>query len=107
MFRSALTLAAVAMLAAPAAAATYSAKLATQSQTGRIAVSDLLWTCGEQGCVGSTKTSRPLVLCQGLAKKAGRIDSFTVDGRDIAAAELERCNASARASTPQAAATAR
>jgi len=107
MLRSALTLAAVAMLAAPAAAATYSAKLAAPQQASRIAVSDLLWTCGEQDCVGSTKTSRPLVLCQGLAKKAGRIDAFTVDGRDIAAAELERCNASARASTPQAVATAR
>jgi len=107
MLRSALTLAAVAMLAAPAAAATYSAKLAAPPQASRIAVSDLLWTCGEQDCVGSTKTSRPLVLCQGLAKKAGRIDAFTVDGRDIAAAERERCNASARASTPQAVATAR
>ena len=107
MFRSALTLAAVAMLAAPAAAATYSAKLATPSQAPRIAVSDVLWTCGAQGCTGSTKNSRALVLCQGLAKKAGRIDSFTVDGHDIAAADLDRRNASARASTPQAVANAR
>ena len=107
MFRSALTLAAVAMLAAPAAAANYSAKLANPSQAGRIAVSDVLWTCGEQGCNGSTKNSRALVLCQGLAKKAGRIEAFTVDGREIAAADLDRCNASARASTAQTVANAR
>ena len=107
MFRSALTFASLAMLAAPAAAATYSAQLATPSQTSRIAVADLLWSCGEQACVGSTKTSRPLVLCQGLAKKAGRIDSFAVDGRAISETDLERCNASARESATPALANAR
>jgi hypothetical protein len=36
------------------------------------------------------------VLCQSLAKRAGRVDAFLVDGRAVAAADLERCNASAK-----------
>jgi hypothetical protein len=36
------------------------------------------------------------VLCQSLAKRAGHIDSFIVDGRGFTAAELDRCNASAK-----------
>ena len=48
-------------------------------------------------CQGATDESRPLVLCQSLAKRAGRLDSFVADGRALSAAELERCNASAKA----------
>jgi len=36
------------------------------------------------------------VLCQSLAKRAGRIESFVADGRAFTAAELDRCNASAK-----------
>ena len=32
------------------------------------------------------------MLCQNLAKKAGRIESFVVNGRAFAAAELDKCN---------------
>ena len=33
-----------------------------------------------------------------ISKRAGRIDSFLVDGRAFSAAELDRCNAAAKAS---------
>lgn len=79
--------------AAPAAAATYVAKPASPASEQRIATRDLVWACGPSSCVGSTPNSRPLVLCQGLAKKTGRIASFSVDGRALAEAELQRCNA--------------
>ena len=46
---------------------------------------------------GSTDTSRPLVICQDLAKRAGRLESFVADGRALGAAELDKCNARAGA----------
>lgn len=89
-------IAAFSLAASPAAAATYFAKPSLPASAQRIAARDILWTCASDGCTGSTPNSRPLVLCQGLAKEAGRIDSFAVDGREISAAELQRCNAAAR-----------
>ena len=102
MLRPLLALAALGLSAAPAAATTYSAKPATPSEAGRIIVRDISWSCGPEACVGSTDKSRPIVLCQALAKKAGRIESFRVDGRALAAAELDRCNASAKGGAAQA-----
>ena len=106
MSRSFLALSALALVASPVAAATYSAKTATPAPA-KVAGRDMLWACGTDGCIGSTQNSRPLVLCQGLAKQVGPIESFLVDGREIAASELERCNASARAVAPRAVANAR
>lgn len=97
MLRLAQALSLFILAGAPAMAANYSAKPAAPTGESRIATRDILWSCGPQACVGSTQNSRPLVLCQALAKKAGRIDSFTVNGRAIGPAELERCNASAPA----------
>ena len=96
MLRPLFALAAIALAASPAAAATYSAKTSAPAPADRIAARDILWTCASGACTGSTLNSRPVVLCEGLAKKACKIDSFLVDGREISAAELERCNASAR-----------
>lgn len=108
MLRNLLPLTALAIAsAAPAAAATYSAKPAAPVDSARIAVRDMLWTCSSDGCSGSTANSRPVVLCQALAKQVGLIDSFSVDGRALSPAELDRCNASARADTSQALANAR
>ena len=36
------------------------------------------------------------VLCQGLAKRAGRLESFSVDGQALPVAELDKCNSAAR-----------
>jgi hypothetical protein len=99
MLRPIFALAGLAMIASPAAAATYSARTAAPAPSERIAARDILWTCASAACTGSTQNSRPVVLCQGLAKQAGRIDSFLVDGREIPSADLERCNASARESS--------
>ena len=99
MYRPLFALAAFALAASPAAAATYSAKTAAHPPSDRIAARDILWTCASGACTGATVNSRPVVLCQGLAKEAGRIESFLVDGREISAADLQRCNASARATS--------
>ena len=90
-----LALAAIAFATAPAAAGNYSAKPAVPA-SGRIIGRDIVWSCGADACQGSTSESRPAVICQSLAKQAGRIDSFIADGRAFTPAELEKCNASAK-----------
>jgi len=92
--------------AVPAAAANYSAKPAVQPEASRIIVRDISWRCGPDACQGSTEESRPAVLCQGLAKRAGQLTSFVADGRAFGAAELTKCNLSAKGGAPAAGATA-
>lgn len=96
MLRSALALCGLACLAAPVSASTYSARLATPTSE-RFIARDIVWTCDPAVCQGATDESRPAVLCESLARRAGRIDNFVVDGRAFSPAELERCNASAKA----------
>jgi hypothetical protein len=95
VIRSISFLIGVALVAAPAAASNYSATLASPT-SARFIARDITWTCGAAACQGATNESRPLVLCQSLAKRAGRVESFLVDGRAIAPSDLERCNASAK-----------
>ena len=101
MSRSLILLAALAV-AAPASAATYSGKPASPAAESKFVSRDIIWTQAGGAYQGSTEESRPLVLCQSLAKRAGRLESFTVNGRAFADAELAKCNAAA----PAAAATA-
>ena len=95
MLRPLFVLTALAITAAPATAASYSAKLAAPT-TERFVTRDITWNCGPAACQGSTQESRPLVLCQSLAKRVGKLDSFLVDGRALNAAELASCNALAK-----------
>ena len=96
MLRPILTFSALLIAAAPAAASSYSAKLATPANQ-RIIGPDIVWNCDSAACQGATDESRPAVLCQSLAKRAGRIESFIVDGRVFGPAELEQCNTAAKA----------
>lgn len=100
MIRSISFLLSLALAAGPAAAANYSATL-TAPTAGRFIARDIVWSCGATACQGATDESRPAVLCQALAKRAGRIHRFVVDGRAFTPAELERCNVSAKASAQQ------
>ncbi|MEO6255481.1 MAG: hypothetical protein ABIO69_01585 [Sphingomicrobium sp.] len=105
MFRPLLALAAVALVASPSVAATYSAKLVAPA-TQRIIARDIVWNCGPAACQGATEESRPAVLCQSLAKRAGRVESFVVDGQAFDPAALDRCNTAARNAPPEALANA-
>jgi hypothetical protein len=101
MRRTILIFSALAGIAAPAAAANYSAKLA--APTGeRFIARDIVWACGAEACQGATEESRPVVLCESLARHAGRVDSFLVDGRALSGAELGQCNAAAKAAPAKA-----
>lgn len=90
-----ISILALAAIAAPASAASYSAKLSTPV-SGRIVARDINWACAGDTCQGATAESRPAVLCQALAKRAGKVDSFLVDGRAFGDADLAKCNASTK-----------
>ena len=96
MLRALFVLAAAGLSSAPAVAATYAAKPVVPT-TERFVARDIVWNCAAAACQGATTDSRPAILCQSLAKHAGRIDSFTVDGRAFNAAELDKCNTVAKA----------
>jgi hypothetical protein len=101
MLRSALALSGLALLAAPASAASYSATLSTPI-SAKIIARDIVWNCGPAACQGATNESRPTVLCQSLAKRAGHVDSFVVDGRPFAAPDHDPSKASAKNAANQA-----
>lgn len=87
---------ALAVLAAPAFAGTYTAKPATAPATGKIIGKDISWTCSADSCRGSTEASRPVIICEDLAKRAGRIESFSADGQALTAEQLAKCNSAAK-----------
>jgi hypothetical protein len=101
MLRPILTFSALLIAAAPAAASSFSAKLASPASQ-RIVGPDIVWACDNSACQGATDESRPAVICQSLARRAGTIDSFLADGRAFTPAELDKCNAVAKRESGQA-----
>ena len=87
---------AIAALAAPAVAGTYSAKPVAAPAGGKIIGKDISWNCSADGCRGSTETSRPVIICEDLAKRTGRIESFIADGKALSADQLAKCNSAAK-----------
>jgi hypothetical protein len=87
---------AAAALAAPAFAGTYSAKPVAAPAAAKIIGKDISWNCTAGGCRGSTEASRPLVICQDLAKRAGRLQSFVADGQALSSEQLSKCNSAAK-----------
>ena len=89
----------LALAPAAAFAANYAATPIVPSAPARINASDIVWGCGPAACLGNSMESRPLVLCQDLASRVGKLADFVVDGRSLAPVQLDRCNAKARAGT--------
>jgi hypothetical protein len=104
MIRIATLLALSALAAAPAMAANYSAKPANQT-AGRIVDRNTVWACGAGTCTASNSDARPAIVCQVLARKVGRLESFAANGQPFASAELDRCNAGAKGGSATAAAS--
>ena len=105
MSRSFILLASL-ILAAPASAATYAGKPAAPASEAKLVARDITWNLAGGTYQGRTDESRPQVLCQSLAKRAGRLESFTVNGNAFAEAELAKCNAAAPAAQSTAVAEA-
>ncbi len=105
MIRFAVLFTAAALLSAPAFAGTYSAKPVTAPAARHIIGRDISWACGPDACQGSTDQSRPIILCQDLAKRAGRLESFIANGRALSTTDLDKCNSAVRDAAPAALAT--
>ena len=101
MVRALLAASVILVSASPLAAASYSAKPVTPTLQ-RFIAPDISWMCSADTCKGSTAESRPIVLCESLAKRAGRLDAFLVNGRAFTTPELAKCNAAARAEASKA-----
>lgn len=89
-----------ATLAAPAFAGIYSAKPVATPASAKIIGKDISWTRDGDSYRGSTEASRPLILCQDLAKRAGQLESFVADGQAMTSEQLGKCNAFAKDGAP-------
>jgi hypothetical protein len=96
MTRTLAAMLAATLVAAPAAAANFSARLTAPAESQRIIARDIVWHCGPDACQGATANSRPAVVCEGLAKRAGHLDNFIANGRAFGSDELAKCNAAAK-----------
>lgn len=85
-----------ALAATPALAGTYTATPVSQPEATKIIARDIAWTYSGGVFTGRTEQSRPMVLCQGLAKRTGRLDRFAVNGVAFGTEELAKCNAFAK-----------
>ena len=70
----------------------YSATLAAPASETRAVADGVAWACKDATCVANKTTARPLRVCRGLNRKFGEIATFKVDGQDITAEELAKCN---------------
>ncbi len=88
--------ASIAPVAAGAAGAAggsyYRAELATPAPKAKFVARDVVWSCDGTNCGAGRGTSRPLIMCASLAREAGEVKSFTVNGTAIAPEDLARCN---------------
>ncbi len=62
----------------------------------KIIVRDVLWACSSDACVAKSANSRPAIVCATAARKIGKLNSFSVGGKDFSADELTACNAKAK-----------
>ena len=58
---------------------------------------DVLWRCGDDGCLATNATSRPAIVCAQAARKVGKLSSFSVGTVAFDDAALAKCNAKAKA----------
>jgi hypothetical protein len=79
-----------AVLAAPRGnVAALAAPLASPRQE---IVSGVLWKCAGEHCAAPTDGSRPLLVCQRVAKTFGPVARFATPTGELSSEELSRCN---------------
>ena len=94
LFYSALTFGAlVAPTPAQAnGAAFYTAELATPAAERTNIIGGVAWQCQDTTCVAAKGTSRPVVMCQRVARELGDVTGFTAEDETLPAEDLARCN---------------
>ncbi|MBW4331030.1 hypothetical protein KY084_09115 [Stakelama sp. CBK3Z-3] len=93
-----LSLVAYALGATPALAADgmYRGIPATAPSNANFVTRSTMWHCDDGACTAAHDGQRDLVMCQLLARKVGRLESFAVDGAAMDADALTKCNGHAR-----------
>jgi hypothetical protein len=73
----------------------YTAALTTPLAAPRQDVlSGLLWKCAGAQCAAPADGSRPVLVCQRVARTFGPVSRFTAPAGELSSDELIRCNAS-------------
>lgn len=70
----------------------YTATLAAPAGENRTVAGGVAWACEGNVCVANKASARPLRICRGLNRKFGEVAMFKVEGEEIAADELAKCN---------------
>jgi len=70
----------------------YRAELAQPAGEATIIARGTAWSCQDTVCAAPKKSNlRPIHVCRHLAKKAGEVTRFTVEGVDFSAEEIADC----------------
>ena len=76
-----------------AAPARYSASLMTAlTEPKQAIIAEALWKCTGDSCSAQDLGSRPVLVCQQVARKFGPVSAFTSAGGAFSAEELAKCN---------------
>jgi hypothetical protein len=76
-----------------ASGAFYQAQLAAPLDGSKVQVQNgVAWKCEGAECRGSAGGSRAEVVCARLARKFGEVTAFAVQGQDLDAEALAKCN---------------
>lgn len=72
---------------------TYSAALTNPLAAPRQRIVDgVLWKCTTAQCSGTAEGSRPVLVCQRIARTFGAVSRFTTPTGELSGEELARCN---------------
>lgn len=55
-------------------------------------VSGVLWKCQGERCAAASDGSRPLLVCQRVAKAFGQIARFSTPAGELSSEDISRCN---------------
>lgn len=70
----------------------YNATLAAPASDTRAVTDGVAWACKDATCVANKTSARPLRVCRSLNRKFGEVTAFKVNGEEMAAEELAKCN---------------
>jgi hypothetical protein len=55
-------------------------------------VSGVLWKCDGERCAAASDGSRPLLVCQRVAKAFGQVARFSTPAGELSSEDISRCN---------------
>lgn len=73
-------------------AAFYTVELAAPAAERTTIIGGVAWQCQGTNCVAAKSNSRPVVVCQRVARELGEVTGFTAKGKALADEDLARCN---------------